>query len=84
MEGDRVGQWRWGSPPPPLLSQGGTPIAVCWYGIRGVADEAALGVVPGSRGLMPRAEGAALDGMNPIADCWYGSRGMTPEAQEHR
>ena len=29
----RVGQWRWGSPPP--VSLGGTLIAVCWYGGRG-------------------------------------------------
>ena len=68
MEGDRVGQWRWGSPPP--LSQGGTSIAVCWYGGRGDADEVAQG--PGAR-----AEGAMLDGMNPVATCWYGGQGIT-------
>ena len=72
MEEDRVGQWWWGSPPP--LSQGGIPIAVCWYGGQVVADEVVLGVAPRSRGLVPRAEGTEVDGMNPVAPCWYGAR----------
>ena len=54
-----------GQPHPPSLSMGGTPTAVCWYGSRVVPHVAALGAVPGSKGPMPRAEGAELDGMNP-------------------
>ena len=44
-----------------------------------VADMAALGTVPGSRGLVPKAKGAVLDGMNLIATCRYGGQGMMQE-----